>query len=111
MRFRETVFAEAFELANLAADRAFVTRVLYAERLLEGLWLLTTLAHTDGEPFAFFDRKRARASLDILGRLNDQISQIWVIAQEFEDDSGFELHLECARDADELSVEVMGVGG
>ena len=63
------------------------------------------------EPFAFFDRQRARASLDILGQLNEQISQVWVIAQEFEDDSGFDLHVECARDADVLRVEVTGGEG
>ncbi len=58
------------------------------------------------EPFAFFDRQRARASLDILGQLNEQISQVWVIAQEFENESGFDLHIECARDADTLSAGV-----
>jgi exonuclease SbcC len=63
------------------------------------------------EPFAFFDRQRARASLDILGQLNQQISQVWVIAQEFEDDTGFDLRVECARDDDVLRVGVTGGEG
>jgi exonuclease SbcC len=63
------------------------------------------------EPFAFFDRQRARASLDILGQLNEQIAQVWVIAQEFEDESGFDLQIECARDVDTLSAGVAVSGG
>jgi exonuclease SbcC len=63
------------------------------------------------EPFAFFDRQRARASLDILGELNEQIAQVWVIAQEFEDESGFDLRIECDRDADTLSAGVPVGGG
>ena len=59
------------------------------------------------EPFAFFDRQRARASLDILGQISDQIAQVWVIAQEFEDDSHFDLHIECSRDQDKLVAEVL----
>lgn len=41
--------------ANLDADRAFNTRITYGQRLVQQLWLWTTLAHFDGTPFAAYD--------------------------------------------------------
>ena len=54
------------------------------------------------EPFAFFDEERARSSLAVLPELSEQIAQVWIIAQSFPRDSGFAVHLECARDIDRL---------
>ena len=57
---------------------------------------------------------QALTELRVLGRyleLNEQISQIWVIAQEFEDDTSFDMRVECARDADALSGGGMGGAG
>jgi exonuclease SbcC len=54
------------------------------------------------EPFAFFDDERARSSLAVLPELSEQIAQVWIIAQSFPQDSGFAVHLECARDIDRL---------
>ena len=50
------------------------------------------------EPFAFFDRKRTRDALEVLPALSDEISQIWIIAQQFPEDMTFDRHLHCARD-------------
>lgn len=54
------------------------------------------------EPFAFFDRERIRQTLETLPTVSDEISQIWVISQEFEG-AKFDLHLACRRDSDVLS--------
>ncbi len=68
-------------------------------------------AHTHGpqsmildEPFAFFDRERIRLTLKTLPSVSKEISQIWVISQEF-DSAGFDLHLRCSRDQDTLLVK------
>lgn len=53
------------------------------------------------EPFAFFDRERIRQTLETLPTVSDEISQIWVISQEFEG-AHFDLHLACRRDSDVL---------
>ncbi|MCB1736624.1 MAG: hypothetical protein KDI42_00715, partial [Gammaproteobacteria bacterium] len=53
------------------------------------------------EPFAFFDRERIRQTLETLPTVSDEISQIWVISQEF-DEASFDLHLACRRDSDTL---------
>lgn len=53
------------------------------------------------EPFAFFDRERIRQTLETLPTVSDEISQIWVISQEF-DEASFDLHLACRRDRDTL---------
>ena len=57
------------------------------------------------EPFAFFDTTRARTALETLPRLSDDIQQLWVIAQRFDDDTSFKLHLRCTGDADVLVSE------
>jgi len=50
------------------------------------------------EPFAFFDKKRTRDALTVLPTLSDEISQIWIIAQQFPEDMKFDRHIHCTRD-------------
>lgn len=50
------------------------------------------------EPFAFFDQERTRGSLKVLRNLSDDISQIWVVAQEFPVGVEFDLEIHCARE-------------
>ena len=45
--------AEQREFANLDSDRAFLTRILWGQRLVRGLWSWLTLAHRDGSPTTF----------------------------------------------------------
>ncbi|QYZ67871.1 MAG: ATPase [Gammaproteobacteria bacterium (ex Lamellibrachia satsuma)] len=54
------------------------------------------------EPFAFFDQRRTRSSLTVLPTLSDELTQIWIIGQEFPDDVHFDLHIECDRDMDSI---------
>ncbi len=57
------------------------------------------------EPFAFFDTTRDGAALETLPRLSRDIQQLWVIAQRFDDDTSFKLHLRCTGDTDVLVSE------
>jgi exonuclease SbcC len=50
------------------------------------------------EPFAFFDRERARSSLSVLPKLSENITQVWIIAQEFPAETSFDRHIVCARE-------------
>ena len=54
------------------------------------------------EPFAFFDAQRTRKTLKILPQVSPEIEQMWIIAQQFDDDSPFTLHLNCSRDSEVL---------
>ncbi len=54
------------------------------------------------EPFAFFDAERTRNALRSLPELSDQISQIWIVAQQFPDDEPFALSVPCEREQDTL---------
>ncbi len=54
------------------------------------------------EPFAFFDAERTRSALRSLPELSDQISQIWIVAQQFPDDEPFALSVPCERAQDAL---------
>jgi len=56
------------------------------------------------EPFAFFDRERIRNTIQSLTDLDKNISQFWVLTQEFETPDKFELNIDCSRDLDELVV-------
>ncbi len=56
------------------------------------------------EPFAFFDRERIRNTIKSLPDLDRNISQFWILTQEFEESAQFELAIQCARDTNELSV-------
>jgi len=78
------------------------------------LALSQELIHTTGaepqflfldEPFAFFDPHRTQKALEALPTVSKAIAQIWVIAQEFPDNSGSSLDISCSRDIEELSVK------
>ena len=57
------------------------------------------------EPFAFFDRERIRNTITSLDDMDKNITQFWIITQEFESPEQFDLHIQCSRDSDELKVE------
>ncbi|MEO5362995.1 MAG: AAA family ATPase [Magnetococcus sp. DMHC-8] len=59
------------------------------------------------EPFVFFDRQRVRESLEALPRVSSQITQVWVIAQEYEDGicTAGDLAVRCTVDADSLVIQ------
>jgi len=57
------------------------------------------------EPFAFFDHARTRHTLETLPRLSSELSQIWVVAQEFERSAKFDLAVSCATESDSLAVD------
>ena len=54
------------------------------------------------EPFAFFDARRIRKTLEILPQVSPDIEQMWIIAQQFDDTSAFALQLNCSRDSEVL---------
>lgn len=56
------------------------------------------------EPFAFFDQQRTRDTLRALPKLDDNISQIWIVAQDFPADEAFDLSIACERQRAELVV-------
>ncbi len=56
------------------------------------------------EPFAFFDRERIRNTIKSLPDLDKNITQFWVLTQEFESSEQFELNIKCSRENDELTL-------
>jgi DNA repair exonuclease SbcCD ATPase subunit len=56
------------------------------------------------EPFAFFDQQRTRDSLSVLPQLSDDITQTWVIAQEFPEDVHCDLHIRCEHNVTDMEV-------
>ena len=56
------------------------------------------------EPFAFFDNVRTRRTLDLLSHLSNDITQVWVIAPQYDPDINFALHLHCTNESDSLIV-------
>ena len=57
------------------------------------------------EPFAFFDQTRTRNAMAILPKLSEEIRQIWVIAQEFPEDTHYDRAIICSREYDSLPPE------
>lgn len=59
------------------------------------------------EPFAFFDQERTRKALHALADLGDDISQVWIVAQDFPEntDVDFDTKIYCERGSDTLKVE------
>lgn len=49
------------------------------------------------EPFAFFDQERTRNTLRALPELDERLSQIWIVAQDFPTGEAFDLSLACDR--------------
>jgi exonuclease SbcC len=56
------------------------------------------------EPFAFFDQQRMRDSLLVLPKLSDDITQMWVIAQEFPEALQLDLHIPCDHMAKDIKI-------
>jgi exonuclease SbcC len=56
------------------------------------------------EPFAFFDEERTRKALKALANLGEDVSQVWIVAQTFPEDSAVEFmaSIECQRGQSEL---------
>lgn len=54
------------------------------------------------EPFAFFDQERTRKTLRALPALDEQLSQIWIVAQDFPAGEVFDRSLSCDRQRAEL---------
>lgn len=55
------------------------------------------------EPFAFFDQARTRNAMAILPKLSEEIRQIWVIAQEFPEDTQSDRDIVCSREYDSIT--------
>ena len=58
------------------------------------------------EPFAFFDQERTRRALHALADLGDDISQVWIVAQDFPENCEvtFDTRIDCDRNSDTLVV-------
>ncbi len=56
------------------------------------------------EPFAFFDQERTRETLRALPKLDDSLSQIWIVAQDFPAGEAFDLSVTCDPQRAELVV-------
>lgn len=56
------------------------------------------------EPFAFFDQWRTKATLNALPEVSDVITQVWIVAQEFPEDSNIDMVIECPINNDVLVV-------
>ena len=55
------------------------------------------------EPFAFFDRERTMKSLQVLPGLSDEITQIWIVSQEFPEGQDFDRSVSCSREKTAIS--------
>lgn len=56
------------------------------------------------EPFAFFDKTRASSALKSLPSLSDELSQIWVVNQEFVTGEVFAMHIQCTEEGQNLQI-------
>jgi exonuclease SbcC len=54
------------------------------------------------EPFAFFDQERTANALRVFPDLSDELTQCWIVAQQFPPDQRFALAIGCDRDQEEL---------
>jgi len=81
-------------------------RLALSQKLLDRAVKGKQFAFLD-EPFAFFDEARTRKALNALKRLDNDISQIWIVAQSFPADelSGFAMHIDCGREIGVLALE------
>lgn len=80
-------------------------RLALSQKLLDRAVKGKQFAFLD-EPFAFFDEARTRRALTALKRLDNDISQVWIVAQSFPADelSGFAIHIDCSREIDVLTL-------
>jgi len=82
-------------------------QIMLAVRLALSQELVNTTGSGDqfiflDEPFAFFDETRTRNAMAILPKLSEEICQIWVIAQEFPEDTEYDRDIVCSREFDSL---------
>lgn len=56
------------------------------------------------EPFAFFDEDRTRETLKVFSNFHEDISQVFVVAQNFPAGSEFAMEIECDGDAERLVI-------
>ena len=56
------------------------------------------------EPFAFFDPQRTQSTLNALPNISDVITQVWIVAQEFPEDTNVDKVINCPSDSAELLV-------
>jgi len=82
-------------------------QIMLAVRLALSQELVNTTGSGDqfiflDEPFAFFDQVRTRNAMAILPKLSEEIRQIWVIAQEFPEDTHYDRAIDCSREYDSL---------
>jgi len=63
------------------------------------------------EPFAFYDKVRMMEAVEALPKMSEDLTQVWIITQEFESTEKFALHIACEveKDAVVLPAEVSGV--
>lgn len=84
-------------------------QIMLAVRLALSLQFIhTTLGRRQfiflDEPFAFFDQERTLSALQALPTLSEHLSQVWIVAQTFPEDSVFDLHIRCQQDQVRLCV-------
>ncbi len=56
------------------------------------------------EPFAFFDSRRMRGALKNLSELGGDLTQYWIVAQRFPQDSPIGLEIACGQHPDSLTI-------
>ena len=97
-------FAELDELSSgTQRQMLLAVRLAVAKALTEATQTGKQFIILD-EPFAFFDRERINSTLKALPNVDNQMKQIWIIAQEFESRYHFKQFIACSRDANELVV-------
>ncbi|MHC5112011.1 MAG: AAA family ATPase [Planctomycetota bacterium] len=84
-------------------------QLMLCVRLALSQALIATTSKTDqfiffDEPFVFFDEQRMTRSIDVLGKISPQITQVWLAAQTFQNRSRFDMVIDCAPDKDTLIV-------
>ena len=47
------------------------------------------------EPFTYFDQDRTKAALEALPHLNETTCQVWIVAQEFPEESHTDKSIPC----------------
>jgi DNA repair exonuclease SbcCD ATPase subunit len=80
---------------------ALATRLALSEALVRNAVHDTQFLFLD-EPFAFFDAQRTKNSMLALPKVSDDLTQIWIAAQEAPAGAGAEVHLVCESGGDSL---------
>ncbi len=80
---------------------ALATRLALSEALVRNAVHDAQFLFLD-EPFAFFDAQRTKNSMLALPKVSDDLTQIWIAAQEAPAGAGADVHLECQSGGDSL---------